>query len=178
MEMGEIMSIRPLVQIEQKDFKVEDIDLRKPCQEVTDFGEDFQKSVEDLVETFWSHKIAVGLAANQIGIPLKVAVINPTRDNKVPDLLLVNPVITSLTGKKDVKKESCMSIPHFAGEVERRKKVSISYKDRHGNEQQLDAEGFLARVIQHETDHLDGKLYLDRMGDLSRLAATNIFGKD
>ncbi len=172
------MGVIDLVQIGKDKFQDKNINLRKPCSEVTDFGDQFQKTVDDLIDTFWSHKIAVGLAANQIGVPLKVAVINHTRDINNPILVLVNPEIVELTGKKDRKKESCMSVPHFAGDVERRKKVSIQYQDRYGEAKTLDAEGFLARVIQHEVDHLEGKLYLDRMEDISKIEKTDIFEND
>jgi peptide deformylase len=172
------MSVVDLVQIGPQEFRSKEIDLRKPADSVTDFGQKFQRMIDDLIETFWSHNIAVGLAAPQIGIPLKFAVINHTRDRNHENLLLVNPIIISLAGKRDTKKEACMSVPGYSGDVERRKKVSIDYQDRHGTKRSLEAEGFLARVIQHEIDHLEGFLYLDRMEDLSKLEKTDLFEKD
>lgn len=172
------MSIIKLVQIGPKDLRNNEIDLRKPATLVSDFGGEFQKKVDDLTETFWSHNIAVGLAAPQIGIPFKFAVINHTRDKNAETLLLVNPIISALSGKKETKRESCMSVPDFAGDVERRKKVIVDFQDRHGAKQSLEAEGFLARVIQHEIDHLEGLLYLDRMNDISKLQKTELFQKD
>lgn len=172
------MSLITLVQITRDQFGDKSISLRQPNEEVSDFGSDFQKKVDDLLDTFWGHKIAVGLAAPQIGTPLKVAVINHKRDETQPMLVIVNPKILSTSGKKDKKKESCMSVPHYAGEVERRTKLTLVYQDRYGEEKQIDADGFLARVIQHEVDHLNGFLYLDRMSDLSTLETTDIFKND
>jgi len=102
-------------------------------------------------------------------------VINLNENKEEPTLILVNPKILSTSGKKDKKKESCMSLPHYRGEVERRYKISISYLDRIGKAAQLDAEGFLARVISHEIDHLEGILYIDRMESLSSLEPVDFF---
>ncbi len=160
------------------EFENKDVSLRKPSEEVSDFSDDFQKKIDDLLDTFWSHKIAVGLAAPQIGMQLKLAVINHKRDKAAPMLIIVNPKILSTSGKKDKKKESCMSLPDYAGDVERRTKLVLRYQDRYGEPQQMEAEGFLARVIQHEVDHLEGYLYIDRMKDLSKLETTDIFKND
>jgi peptide deformylase len=169
------MSVIPLVQIEKKDFERKDISLRQENQKVADFGEDFQRIVDDLIDTFWSHPIAVGLAAPQIGIQVKLAVINFQRDKTIPMLILVNPEIVSTSGKKDKKRESCMSLPHYAGIVERRDKVSLNFQDRYGEIQYLETQGFLSRVIQHEIDHIEGILYVDRMEDILKLEKTDIF---
>lgn len=118
------------------------------------------------------------MAAPQVGIQLKVSVININKDKTGDIFILVNPVILSTSGKKDKKKESCMSIPHYAGEVERRDKISISYQDRFGVEHSLNTDGFLARVIAHEVDHLEGFLYVDRMSDITALEPTDIFKND
>jgi peptide deformylase len=172
------MSIISLVQLDRVEFENKDVSLRKPSEEVSDFSDDFQKKIDDLLDTFWSHKIAVGLAAPQIGMQLKLAVINHKRDKAAPMLIIVNPKILSTSGKKDKKKESCMSLPDYAGDVERRTKLVLRYQDRYGEPQQMEAEGFLARVIQHEVDHLEGYLYIDRMKDLSKLETTDIFKND
>jgi peptide deformylase len=172
------MSIIPLVQLDRAEFENKDVSLRQTSEEVSDFSDAFQKKVDDLLDTFWSHNIAVGLAAPQIGMQLKLAVINHKRDKATPMLIIVNPKILSTSGKKDKKKESCMSLPDYAGDVERRTKLVLQYQDRYGEPQQMEAEGFLARVIQHEVDHLEGYLYIDRMKDLSKLETTDIFKND
>jgi peptide deformylase len=172
------MSTLPLVQLAREEFEGKAVSLRTAGETVHDFNEPFQKIVNDLLETFWSHKIAVGLAAPQVGIQLKLAVINHTRDKSQSTLIIVNPRILSTSGKKNKKKESCMSLPFYSGEVERRSKLSLSYQDRYGAEKKLDTEGYLARVIQHEVDHLEGILYIDRMEDVLNLEKTDVFEYD
>jgi peptide deformylase len=173
------MSILPLVQLEKEKFKTKDTALREESKEVDDFGEVFQKIIDDLIETFHHHKIAVGLAAPQIGIGLKVAVINPNK-NENPDstLIIVNPKILSTSGKKDNKKEACMSLPHYQGEVERRSNIEISYQDRFGVEHTLAASGFMARILAHEIDHLEGYLYVDKMEKNAELEPVEFFKTD
>jgi peptide deformylase len=172
------MSVLPLVQLKPKEIGSKKHPLRTLCGEVKDFGPEFQKIVDDLVDTFLGHKIAIGLAAPQVGIQLKLAVINLNKDKPENTLVMVNPKVLSTGGKKDKKKESCMSLPDYAGEVERRHKIAIAYQDRFGKEEILEAEGFLARAIAHETDHLEGLLYVDRMSDPSQLVWTDIFKDD
>jgi len=143
--------------------------------EVTDFGDSLQELIDDLVDAMNHHAIAIGLAAPQIGSKWRVAVVNISPGKKDSPLILVNPTIVSLSGKKDRKNESCMSLPHFQGSVERRHKIMITYQDRSGRPQTLTAAGFLTRVICHEIDHLDGKLYIDRMGNPNTLEPVDFF---
>jgi len=169
------MSILPILQLNRHEFSKKDTSLRVSSQEVVDFGDSFQKIVDDLIETMKHHKIAIGLAAPQVGIPLKVSVINLNENKAEPTLIIVNPKILSTSGKKDKKKESCMSLPHYRGEVERKYKISISYQDRFGKPKHLEAEGFLAHVLGHEIDHLEGILYIDKMESLSGLEPVDFF---
>jgi peptide deformylase len=169
------MSILPIVQLNHHEFSKKDTSLRTSSLEVTDFGDAFQKIVDDIIETMKHHKIAIGLAAPQVGIALKVSVINLNENKAEPTLVLANPKIISTSGKKDKKKESCMSLPHYRGEVERKDKISISYQDRFGKPQHLEAKGFLARVLSHEIDHLNGLLYVDRMKSLDDLEPVDFF---
>lgn len=169
------MSILPILQLNHHEFSKKDTSLRVASQEVVDFGDSFQKIVDNLIETMKHHKIAIGLAAPQVGIPLKVSVININENKAEPTLIIVNPKILSTSGKKDKKKESCMSLPHYRGEVERKHKISISYQDRFGKPKHLEAEGFLARVLGHEIDHLEGILYVDKMESLSGLEPVDFF---
>lgn len=167
-----------LVQLKKDNFYTKNTLLRKESNEVTDFGDEFQKFIEDLIFTFKNHKIAVGLAAPQVGINLKVTIINPTRHEKIDNtLILVNPKIISSSGKKKTKKEACMSLPHFQGEVERREKIKITYQDRYGEHHILEEKGFFARVLFHEIDHLEGVLYIDRMNH-KKLESVDFFEKD
>lgn len=173
------MSILPLVQLDKNDFNTEKTSLRRESNEVTDFGNDFQNFINDLIETFHDHKISVGLAAPQVGVQQKVSVININKKDKPDDMLIiVNPIIISTSGQKDTKKESCMSLPHYQGKVIRRKKIHISYQDRFGKKHTLKTQGFLARVIAHEIDHLEGYLYVDRMESDETLEHADFFDKD
>lgn len=172
------MSILSLVQLKPREIGSKKPPLGTPCEEVKDFGSEFQRIVDDLVDTFMAHRIAIGLAAPQVGIQLRLAVINLDKNKSENTLIMVNPKVLSTSGKKDKKKESCMSLPDYAGEVERRHKIVIVYQDRFGKEETLEAEGFLARAIAHETDHLEGFLYVERMSDSSQLVRTDIFKDD
>lgn len=135
--------------------------------------------VEDLKDTLWHHRIAIGLAAQQqIGHQERVAIVNIDRKNRDAALVLVNPCIERTWGKKDVKRESCMSLPHLAGKVERRWKVAVRFQDKAGRPHFVEAEGFLARVIAHEVDHLDGLLYADRVKPEESLEPVDLFSND
>ncbi|MCK5061851.1 peptide deformylase [Candidatus Parcubacteria bacterium] len=173
------MSILSLVQLKKNKFRTKETLLREESKEVDDFGDDFQSFINDLVETFYQHKIAVGLSAPQVGVQLKVSVINPNKHDKPDDtLIIVNPKILSTSGQKDKKKEACMSLPHYQGEVVRRTKIAISYQDRFGKKHVLETKGFLARIIAHEIDHLEGYLYIDRMVENVELEPAEFFSKD
>ncbi len=172
------MAVLPLVQLERKDFEQKNIPLRKPSGSVTDFGREFQEIVDDLVDTLKHHKVAIGLAAPQVGIQFQLAVINLNKNKIEPTLIVVNPRILGVSGKKDQKNESCMSLPHFAGRVERHEKLTLTFQDRFGESKTLTAQGFLARVLAHEIDHLEGKLYIDRMTSLTALQPTDLFKND
>lgn len=120
------MTVRPIVFMTP-----DDLDQGRPPAEsvlgragavVTEFGASTQALVDDLLDTMFAHPVAIGLAAPQIDVPVQLAVLNPSRDAREDSLVLVNPQLISISGKKDVKRESCMSLPHFAGEVERRSK--------------------------------------------------------
>lgn len=114
--------------------------------------------VQDLIDTMHTHPICVGLAAPQIGSDLRIAVVNLKNEDST-DLILVNPRLISTSGKKDIKFESCMSLPGWRGYVERRKKAIIEWQDTEGVTHEEQFEGFLARAILHEIDHLDGLMF-------------------
>lgn len=173
------MSVVRLVQLNRDHFDYKHPILRNPSDPVTDFGPSLQQLIQDLLDTLLHHKIAVGLAAPQIGVKLRVAVIN-TQKEKIPStsLILINPKTLSTAGKKDRKKEACMSLPGFQGEVERRHKIAISYQNITGGTEHLEADGYLARVVSHEIDHLDGILYIDRMSPSSNLQPADFFKDD
>ena len=128
-----------------------------------------QTLIDNMTQTMVEY-IGVGLAAPQIHESLSLAVIEsrgPRGD--IPMTVLVNPGVTVLDGELIEDWEGCLSIPEFRGMVPRYRKLRVDALDRHGGKIQITAEGFFARVIQHEFDHLMGKVYLDRMPDFQTL---------
>lgn len=169
------MSVLPIIQLERKNFTAKGTVVRQISKEVVDFGNEFQKFIDDLVDTLKANRIAIGLAASQVGKLLRVSAINLNEEKKEPTLIIVNPKVTSWSGKKDKKKESCMSLPHYRGEVERRQKATLFFQDRYGVQHQESFEGFPAHVIGHEVDHLDGILYIDKMKGETKLEPVDFF---
>lgn len=139
--------------------------LRRKARKVTDFGPDLQKLLDDMVETMRAAP-GVGLAAPQVDVPLRAIVVEfgDEEDESVPPKLfmVVNPEITRTSQEKVKGAEGCLSIPGYAGDVERFEAVTVRGQNRHGQPLRLKAEGWLARIFQHETDHLDGVLFTDR----------------
>jgi len=136
---------------------------------------DFQKLLDDMVETMHEY-IGVGLAGPQVHLPLQVAVLEVEHHPRYTDMpsvpltYLINPVVTILDDEKIDDFEGCLSIPDMRGSVPRFKKLHVKALGRNGETLDFIAEDFHARVIQHETDHLKGEVYLDRMPDLRTLA--------
>jgi len=129
--------------------------------------------IDDMVETMHAAP-GVGLAANQIGVPLQVAVIDlSTQEEAVrrhPLLVIINPEILSLEGAV-IEEEGCLSIPEYTEKVKRAQKVKVRALDREGKLFEIEAEGLLAKALQHEIDHLNGLLFIDRLSPLKK----NIF---
>jgi peptide deformylase len=121
-----------------------------------------------------AHLDGAGLAAPQIGVPLRVVIFGVTSNPRypdiepVPDTVLVNPVLTPLSGEAEEGWEGCLSVPGMRGWVPRFRKLRYAGFDQEGKPFQRDVEGFHARVVQHEVDHLDGILYPMRIRDLTR----------
>ena len=145
----------------------------RPVEPGTISSPEFQKLVDDMIETMREYE-GVGLAAPQIHLPLRIAVIEiPASDERgsggVPLTVLVNPTVTPIDSREIVGWEGCLSIPELRGQVPRYQKVRLEALDRQGRPIAVEAAGFFARVIQHECDHLDGHVYVDRMNDMRSL---------
>jgi peptide deformylase len=138
--------------------------LRKKARKVTEFGLTIHTLIDDMVETM---RVApgVGLAAPQVNEPLNVIVVEfgDENDENAPLKLysIVNPEITRFSRKKDTATEGCLSIPGILGDVERPFAITIKGLNRHGQPVRIKAEGWLARIFQHEVDHLNGVLFID-----------------
>jgi len=146
--------------------------LRRETDSVKAFNDELKQLIEDMIETMYAAP-GVGLAANQVGVSLRVAVIDVTDrdDENIPkereQLVLINPEIVDGEGSQ-FDEEGCLSVVDYSSSVKRFKKICIHAQDLQGNPIKIDAEDFLARVIQHEVDHLDGLLFIDRISALKR----------
>ena len=132
--------------------------LRERSAEVQRVDDATRKFIDELFETMDANK-GVGLAANQVGVATRVAVVDA--DGK--RIALVNPRITATGGPVEAEEEGCLSIPEIFADVKRPAEVTVEALDRDGKPFSLAATGLLARAIQHEVDHLDGHLFLDRV---------------
>jgi peptide deformylase len=142
--------------------------LRTAGLPVTDFGPDFQALVDDMIETMYAAP-GVGLAAPQIGVSQRLFIIDIATGEDQPSELrvFVNPEIVEAEG--DIEwEEGCLSFPGIHETLARKERVTVRALDRHGKSFELEADGLLAVAIQHENDHLDGRLMVDRMGMLRR----------
>jgi peptide deformylase len=128
-----------------------------------------QVFIDDMVQTLEHHPRCVGLAATQVGKPWRLIVVEASRIDKPGSrhgrLILLNPFIT-LRSRPTLSREGCLSVPDYTGNVLRSTVVEIQGKDRGGRPVVISADGFEAIVFQHELDHLDGKLFLDRVASL------------
>lgn len=157
--------------------------LREPTEEVTRFDDELQQLIDDMIETM-REAPGVGLAAPQIGRSLKLTVIETLADidedgkeiEETRDLYVIaNPEIvwTSRTSVDGI--EGCLSIPGYLGEVERYESIRVLAQDRHGKKIKLRLQGWTARIFQHEIDHLNGVLFIDRLTDPGNFWTEEVF---
>lgn len=139
--------------------------LRRKARKVTDFGSELQTLIDDMVETM-REAPGVGLAAPQVNVPLRVIVVEfgDEENEEVPPKLyvIINPKITRSSTETSFGTEGCLSIPGFVGDVDRPEAIALKGHNRHGKTMRMKAKGWLARIIQHEVDHLNGILFIDR----------------
>lgn len=141
--------------------------LRERAREVLDFDDTLRGFVTDLFDTMHAYG-GVGLAANQVGVLQRVCVVDvPVEDGERERHALVNPVIDERSGGESGE-EGCLSIPGVWEDVKRPTRVRVRALDPHSRTIEMVADGYLARVIQHEVDHLDGVLFVDRLSPLRR----------
>jgi peptide deformylase len=141
--------------------------LEKPAEPVTEFDDELKKLVEDMFESMYAAR-GVGLAAPQIGISKRLAVIDITfKEDPNARLVLANPEIIHKEGRHR-QSEGCLSIPEFREELSRARKVTVRAQDENGKWFEKTGEELLARAFLHETDHLNGKLYISHLSALKR----------
>jgi peptide deformylase len=134
--------------------------LKMKALPLNEFGKTEQKLFDDMIETMFIED-GVGLAAPQIGVSKRILIACPSA-KEGEEIVIVNPIIEEFSGREKGV-EGCLSLPGLSGDVFRAKKIRLRYQDRHGAPHQAELKDFFARVIQHEIDHLDGILLIDRV---------------
>jgi peptide deformylase len=137
--------------------------LRQVAAPVREITPEIKRIIADMTETMW-HQVGIGLAAPQVGLPHRILVMD---DGKRGVQVLINPVIESRGGTVR-EEEGCLSLPGIFAEVERSRTITVSAIDADGQPTSIEASGLKARVEQHELDHLDGVLFIDRLPPVTR----------
>ena len=156
----------------RKILKFPDQDLRIKAKPVETFDDELKTLTNDMFETMHSVN-GIGLAATQIGVAKQVAVIDISPEKNEP-LVIVNPEIKILDpSKKEDYDEGCLSVPGFFETISRPSDIQLSYQDLNGQKQEIKPEGLLTKVVQHELDHLNGRLFVDHISELKRRRIRN-----
>lgn len=164
------MTIRPILTLPDPILR----DVSKPVQSVTD---DILALADDMLETMYDAP-GVGLAAVQVGVPRRLIVIDVAGDDEDANpLVMINPEIIAEGEEARSQEEGCLSIPEVLVEITRPTPIKVRYLDRDGEQQELEAYGLLATAIQHEIDHLNGKLIIDFLSRLKRDMVVRKFKK-
>ena len=154
------MAVLPIV-------KYGDEVLRRPTEPVTGIDAEILKLIDDMVDTMYAAP-GIGLAANQVGVSKRVAVIDLSVGKRPGTLhVLINPEVVSKQGSLN-EEEGCLSIPDLTDSVTRPDLVTLRYLDRMGTPREMTGEGLMARAMAHETDHLDGRLFIDHLRGFKR----------
>jgi peptide deformylase len=141
--------------------------LKEKAASINNIDAAVDRFIDDMIETMQAAH-GVGLAANQVGVLQKVCVIDlRSKENKIPLIVLINPLILEKEGVIDAD-EACLSVPGYMTSLKRAEKVLVRGIDREGREIEIEGEGLLARALQHEIDHLEGLLFIDRMSPIKR----------
>ena len=149
--------------------------LKKHCDPVADLSDELRALADDMLETMYDAP-GIGLAAPQVGILSRLIVLDCAKDEETDvdprPLVMFNPEIVASSDEKNVYEEGCLSIPDQFAEVTRPKVVDVSWIDRDGNAQSETFDGLWATCVQHEIDHLNGKLFIDYLGPIKRQMIT------
>lgn len=147
--------------------------LQQKTEPITENSDELQQFIDDLFETMYGAE-GVGLAAPQVGRLLRVFVMDAdpmTEDDEQPNygpMTLINPEITYFSDELDEYEEGCLSLPEIKENIRRPEKITIEFKDRNFKDQKLTVDRWIARVMQHELDHLEGILFVDRLGSFRK----------
>lgn len=147
--------------------------LKKLCDPVTEITADLRKLAEDMLDTMYDAP-GVGLAAPQVGVTKRLLVMDCVKDPALPQrpMVLFNPAVTWASEDLNTYEEGCLSIPDQYADVERPARVRVAWTDIEGRPQEEEFEGLWATCVQHEIDHLNGKLFIDYLGPLKRQLIT------
>jgi len=148
--------------------------LRQKAEPVRNIDSGILKTISDMFETLHRHS-GLGLASNQIGLLQRLIVL--TNPDNGEDLALINPEIEGSLPERETGEEGCLSIPEIFGKVSRFRKIEVKARNIQGKELVIPAENLLARIIQHEIDHLDGILFIDRLSPTRRLVVAGKLSK-
>lgn len=173
--MGKVLKIRevgdPILNIKCEEVNINNID-----KEILDM-------IEDLKETL-NFSSGFGIAAPQVGINKRIAIIQVDKEKcsykdceDVPLTIMINPTWKNLSNDKDVQFEACLSVPQIRGEVERYKEIEVTYYNEKGEKIVKQVKGFTARDVQHECDHLDGIVFLEKVQDKNGFATKDMINK-
>jgi peptide deformylase len=155
------MTIRPLIILPDPKLRL----VSKPIAAVTD---EVRRLADDMLETMYDAP-GVGLAAIQVGVPLRMVTMDVSKSETEPQpMVLINPEILTASGEKSAYEEGCLSIPEYYEEVERPARVRFRYTNLEGEAIEQEADGLLATCVQHEIDHLNGILFIDYLSKLKR----------
>ncbi|MES0809874.1 peptide deformylase [Roseibium sp. SCPC15] len=164
------MTIRPIITIP-------DPVLRQVCAPIENIDADTRALADDMLETMYDAP-GIGLAASQIGILKRIFVLDVAKEDAPKEpMVFINPKIVWSSDDLSVYQEGCLSIPEYFEDVERPAEVTVQFMNREGNQQEIKADGLLATCIQHELDHLNGKLFIDYLSKLKRDRVVKKFAK-
>ncbi|MBO6890394.1 MAG: peptide deformylase [Roseibium sp.] len=164
------MTLRPIITIP-------DPVLREVCAPIEKVDDDVRALADDMLDTMYDAP-GIGLAASQIGILQRMFVLDVAKEDAPKEpMVFINPKIVWSSDELNVYQEGCLSIPEYFEDVERPAEVTVQFMDREGAEQEIKADGLLATCIQHELDHLNGKLFIDYLSKLKRDRVVKKFTK-
>lgn len=144
--------------------------LRENCKTIEEVTPELTALMDDMLATMYDAP-GVGLAAPQINLPIRLIVMDAAQRDEEPNrnpIIMINPEIVESSDEISTYEEGCLSIPEYFAEVERPAWVRVTYRDQHGKPQEQKCENFLATVVQHEIDHLNGVLFIDYLSKLRR----------
>lgn len=140
--------------------------LYNVAEPITAFDEKLQQLIDDMLETMYDAQ-GVGLAASQVDRHIRLFVMDASDERNAPEVI-INPEFEALDDERAMMQEGCLSVPDYYAEVERSLRIHVKAQDRHGNAVEFDTDGLRAHCIQHETDHLNGRLFIDYLSPLKR----------